>query len=381
MKIQGISDIIPDPNGVADLGDSSNRFGDVYMDQAKKISMGRTDQSNTVDITHVNDTNDKGVKISINSTDVLSVNYNTTSTVYDTKVSSNLTLDSGITYNTATTTVVHDYLEKTVGDKAKIKISQVDSSSYAGILYTGDGGFKQYKQSSDNSTYGNLTNQYIRNVGTNKEIFNLDVSSITGAQGSLTDKLWITTNNHGSSNEVRFTFTEEGVLIVPGDLYADSFNINSDDRIKFDETLISNSLHSIMNLSPQTYNKAPSLDQLEDPSVRSFEAGLIAQDIYYDTPEFRHLIIIPSDANPSENKPPTPDDIQDDPDYSDWGTTSTKVNYQGFVPYMIAATQELKQEKDIENTNMNTTISTLQTENQELRTLIENLTTRVAALE
>lgn len=93
MKIQGISDIIPDPNGVADLGDSSNRFGDVYMDQAKKISMGRTDQSNTVDITHVNDTNDKGVKISINSTDVLSVNYNSTSIVYDTKVSSNLTLD------------------------------------------------------------------------------------------------------------------------------------------------------------------------------------------------------------------------------------------------------------------------------------------------
>ena len=305
-----------------------------------------------------------------------------------------------------------------------------------------------------------------------KQVFNLDLSNVVGNQGDFLDKFWLTTNNAGQTNEVKFNFTAEGNLSVPNNInlygtglfldvaspiinydnglffesntvklraqntgqdaiqfivydgtssgsaitirndksvYLFGSNLfmpnlaeytsgsdtgtwnevkrnlstgqikydgtgNSDDRIKFNETLISNALNSIMNLSPQTYDKAPSLDQLDDPSIRSFEAGLIAQDIYYDTPEFRHLVGIPSDANPSETKPPTPDDIQDDPDYSDWGTTPATVNYKGFVPYIIAGMQELKQEKDAE-------ILALQTENQELRTLIENLTSRVAALE
>ena len=47
------------------------------------------------------------------------------------------------------------------------------------------------------------------------------------------------------------------------------------------------------------------------------ETGLIAQDIYYDCPELRHLISLPSDATPAEEKPTGSDDPQDDPDYDE----------------------------------------------------------------
>ena len=40
------------------------------------------------------------------------------------------------------------------------------------------------------------------------------------------------------------------------------------------------------------------------------ETGLIAQDIYYDCPELRHLISLPSDAKPAEEKPTGSDDPQ-----------------------------------------------------------------------
>ena len=116
---------------------------------------------------------------------------------------------------------VHDYLNKSGEDKAKIKISKVDSdSSYAGILYTRDGGFKQYKQTTDNDDYASLTNQYIRKVG-DGDVFNLDLSNVAGngtQGGTFNDKFWITTNNSG--DEVKFSFTEEGHLIVPETLFS-----------------------------------------------------------------------------------------------------------------------------------------------------------------
>ena len=73
------------------------------------------------------------------------------------------------------------------------------------------------------------------------------------------------------------------------------------------------------------------------------ETGLIAQDIYYDCPELRHLISLPSDATPAEEKPTGSDDPQEDPDYDEagWGTESASVSYTQLIPVLVKSNQEL----------------------------------------
>jgi hypothetical protein len=71
------------------------------------------------------------------------------------------------------------------------------------------------------------------------------------------------------------------------------------------------------------------------------ESGLIAQDVYYDTPELRHLVQYDDDAEIPDEKPYVDDDPQNDPDYSMWGTKSAGLNYEGLIPYLIKSNQEL----------------------------------------
>ena len=74
------------------------------------------------------------------------------------------------------------------------------------------------------------------------------------------------------------------------------------------------------------------------------ETGLIAQDIYYyNCPELRHLISLPSDATRAEEKPTGSDDPQEDPDYDSagWGTESASVSYTQIIPVLVKSNQEL----------------------------------------
>ena len=74
------------------------------------------------------------------------------------------------------------------------------------------------------------------------------------------------------------------------------------------------------------------------------ETGLIAQDIYYyDCPELRHLISLPSDANPAQEKPTGGDDPQQDPDYDEagWGTESASISYTQLIPLLVKSNQQL----------------------------------------
>jgi hypothetical protein len=119
----------------------------------------------------------------------------------------------------------------------------------------------------------------------------------------------------------------------------------SDDRLKSDEKIIENATETLNKLVPQTYLKSKSL---ENPEISFFEAGLIAQEIYYKCPELRHIVKLPKDAEPAESIE-IPDDPQIDPDYSSWGTSEAAVNYTGLIPYMITAIQELdKKNKSLE---------------------------------
>ena len=109
------------------------------------------------------------------------------------------------------------------------------------------------------------------------------------------------------------------------------------------------------------------------------ETGLIAQDIYYDCPELRHLISLPSDATPAEEKPTGSDDPQDDPDYDSagWGTQSASVSYTQLIPVLIKSNQEL----DARIADLESQLQEQTSENQALRTALESLESRIDSLE
>ena len=138
-----------------------------------------------------------------------------------------------------------------------------------------------------------------------------------------------------------------------------------------------------MKLSPQIYTK---LDKFEENggTPTKTESGLIAQEIYYNAPELRHLVSMSNYGNGKKRTPIEYDlsnnkivensispalittgydasgnpireyetieynntggeyDIQTDPDYSalGWGHKSATVNYIGLIPYLIKANQE-----------------------------------------
>jgi hypothetical protein len=127
--------------------------------------------------------------------------------------------------------------------------------------------------------------------------------------------------------------------------------VYSDDRLKTDEELITNATETLLKLKPQRYTKAWTLNETELREPHT-ETGLIAQDIWYDAPELRHIVLLGEDANPSETKPsePVPGDIQQDPDYSSWGPREAAVNYEGLIAYLIKSNQELYTEIQAEKT-------------------------------
>jgi len=148
---------------------------------------------------------------------------------------------------------------------------------------------------------------------------------------------------------------------------ANSGTITSDDRRKFNEVAIENACDTLNKLKPQVYDKHNfefdeiSIDEASNVSTEGYvlfnekyvkrrvsdhshkEAGLIAQDVYYDAPELRYLVKLSDDADPDEEKPETPEDIQDDPDYdaAGWGTESASIDYNSLIAYLVKANQEL----------------------------------------
>lgn len=103
---------------------------------------------------------------------------------------------------------------------------------------------------------------------------------------------------------------------------------------------IENATDTLLKLKPQNYDK---LEDIGSSNIYGRESGLIAQDIWYDAPELRHIVGLSNDAEPSEEKPIAPsDDPQDDPDYSAWGPNPSSVSYHQLVPYLIKSVQELE---------------------------------------
>jgi hypothetical protein len=115
---------------------------------------------------------------------------------------------------------------------------------------------------------------------------------------------------------------------------------SSDDRVKHNETYIKNALQTIMKLKPQTYDKAFDLDS--NAYIEQHESGFMAQDIWYDIPEMRHIVILAPTADPTPEKPPAPSgDPADDPDYSAWGKELSTLHYHQVIPFLTKAVQEV----------------------------------------
>ena len=167
-------------------------------------------------------------------------------------------------------------------------------------------------------------------------------NSIFDSQGNRTDMAQVITTNGNLHLDAGHTRNMYFNHYKGSYIYAQGQGLSSDDRLKLNEKYITNATETLNKLKPQTYMKKYSLrdDEIREPR---FESGLIAQDIYYDAPELRHLVLLQDDINPSPEKPFVDDDPTKDPDYSSFGEEHCHVDYNGFIAYLIKANQELNE--------------------------------------
>ena len=98
----------------------------------------------------------------------------------------------------------------------------------------------------------------------------------------------------------------------------------SDDRLKENEELLENACETLPKLRSQLYDKKPDIDN-DDHTTWYKESGLIAQEVYFDAPELRHLTHKDSpETDEDGNSIPLPEvptsiDPKQDPDYPSWG--------------------------------------------------------------
>ena len=116
--------------------------------------------------------------------------------------------------------------------------------------------------------------------------------------------------------------------------------------LKKNEELVENACETLSKLRPQLYDKKPDMEN-DDPTTWYKESGLIAQEIYYDAPELRHLVHGGKPELDEEcNSIPLPEiptsiDPSQDPDYSSWGKDPASVNCIGVIAYLVKANTEL----------------------------------------
>jgi hypothetical protein len=144
-----------------------------------------------------------------------------------------------------------------------------------------------------------------------------------------------------------------GNLYVKGMIRHDGTITNtSDDRVKHNERVISGATDTLMRLSPQIYDKSRDIGG-EGGTIR--ESGLIAQDIWYDAPELRHLVLpgngavpVDYDRTPATSRDDPMIDPMIDPDYRSlgWGDETAGVNYTGLIAYLITSNQEISRRLD-----------------------------------
>ena len=139
---------------------------------------------------------------------------------------------------------------------------------------------------------------------------------------------------------------------------AASFGSTSDDRIKSNETPITDATTTLNKLMPLLYEQYGNVEKT-DASFNN--AGLIAQQVYYDAPELRTMVRLNDDGNGNDIIPlelpqgdiETFNDIQEG-DYEttlNWGADAVSLNYNYLIPYLIKSIQELHQRIEVLENN------------------------------
>ena len=153
------------------------------------------------------------------------------------------------------------------------------------------------------------------------------------------------------NGDTRFFYTENG-----GSNYA---LITSDDRLKFNETTLTNGISIINKLNPVLYDKMPydpteEIDFLPyDPSLSHIEAGFIAQELL-NIPELKDSVF--SGKDPTKH--------------------AYMMNYNFILAYNVKATQELDaivQNQQTVINEQNTRIQELEAENTTIKNALNQL--------
>ena len=169
-------------------------------------------------------------------------------------------------------------------------------------------------------------------------------------------------------------------------------DVTSDDRIKFDELVLTNALRTINKLSPLSYRKAHDLNVQYSQNLR-IEYGLIAQDIYNNVPELRHVVHFQKDlprnfVNNDLNNNCIEDlyerEYNSDGTYTDTAKLAS-VSYNDIFVLTIKAVQELSLKVEsidqrvitleTNKTQQDSEIAELKAENIEMKSIIDKLKT------
>jgi len=162
----------------------------------------------------------------------------------------------------------------------------------------------------------------------------------TTNESNISIKQWSSNMNmhigvHGSKIGIGMDVNDEpeSTLHVKGTLYVTNGTIStSDDRLKTGEVFITDAMKTLNKLRPQSYYK-----------YGRKESGLIAQEVFYDAPELRHIVQLPSDADKNilENtRISSSYDPKMDPSYDKWGKKPAGIQYDGLIAYLIKGMQE-----------------------------------------
>ena len=250
------------------------------------------------------------------------------------------------------------------GNKAMFRVTDTKNTRVPLAVYGGDNAYIQVQAVNTGTTSVNLK------LKRGTEVF-----TIRCAAGS---KAYFE-----GMNEYRFN---NPVVLSDGN------SATSDDRIKYGETLLTNALTTIKKLNPVSYRKAKSLDTPDSIDLR-IEYGLVAQELYNNVPELRHVIHFQKDLPRNFVNGDLNGNCVEDiyaRHYNNDGTfienpEICSVNYNDIYVLNIKATQELllkveSLEQTVTTLETNiveqaTEITKLKTENIEMKLIIDKLKT------
>ena len=136
---------------------------------------------------------------------------------------------------------------------------------------------------------------------------------------------------HGDGSKMVFPQFPSGPLVgtfnpsgAPQLGKAGQLLVFSDKRRKSKIQAMSTTLDTLSRLLPKIYDKQGKR-----------ESGFIAQEMYYDVKEMRHIVWTDRDATPNDDAP--------EPDYSDWGKRHACLRYLHFIAYVVRSIQELRE--------------------------------------